>query len=322
MKRVCLLAGLISLITLIVAMAVLLVMAIINNNNYSINDSIVFIESLGSDSIKDGMGFVYKIDDNTNYIITNYHVISDSNSLYVYNIKNKKLKASIVDYDSYTDIAVIEVENKLNLKEVKIGNNNVKEEDEVNYFNIDNRLIDSAKVLSLDNEINLSANYGNSFYKAVSINGNIKAGNSGSPIFNKYEEVIGLISLKEQNSDIAYYISIDNVMNVVSKLENHTLMRPNIGGVFASTSNTEVLNKYGIVTNGNSGVVVIEVTDNYPLNISGLIKGDIINKVNDVVISDVSDLQREIYSYDIGDTVTLEYYRNNILSTVNVVLSK
>ena len=57
-------------------------------------------------------------------------------------------------------------------------------------------------------------------------------------------------------------------------------------------------------------------------NVSGLIKGDIITKVNDIAINDVSSLQQQIYSYSVGETVTLEYYRNGIYNKVDVVLNK
>ena len=42
----------------------------------------------------------------------------------------------------------------------------------------------------------------------------------------------------------------------------------------------------------------------------------------DKIIKDVVDMQQEIYSHNIGDTVTIEYYRYGILNTANVILNK
>jgi len=297
-------------------------MALIYDNKYSINDSMVFIESYSSESIKEGMGFVYKEDADNSYIITNYHVIDNSENIYVYNLNNKKEKANIIDYDIYTDIAILEIKDNLNLEPCIIGNNNVNENDTINYFNINKKTIEKGTILNIDNEININANYGSSFYNAISIKADIENGNSGGPIFNINDEIIGIISLKEEDSDIGFYIPINNVINIVTKLENHTLARPNLGATFANSTNTEVLTQYGINTMGVNGVVVLEVIENYPLFVSGIIKGDIITKINNQVVSDVVDMQKIIYSHNIGDTITLEYYRNNVLSEIDIVLNK
>ena len=57
------------LVTLIVSLITLLGMAIYHTN-YSMEDSIVFIESTNSESRKEGMGFVYRVLDDLNYIVT------------------------------------------------------------------------------------------------------------------------------------------------------------------------------------------------------------------------------------------------------------
>ena len=129
-----------------------------------------------------------------------------------------------------------------------------------------------------------------------------------------------LIALKLEDTEDAFYISIDNVMNIVSKLENHTLQRPNLGATFVNTTNVEVLSQYGIMPMIN-GVVVLDVQLNSSLNISGVMHGDIITKVNDIAITDVVSLQKEIYSYNLGDTIQVEIYRNDVPTTVSIVLN-
>ena len=111
-------------------------------------------------------------------------------------------------------------------------------------------------------------------------------------------------------------------MNVVTKLENHTLVRPNLGAIFISYNNVEALSQYGIIPGDIAGVVVAEVTEQYPLNMAGLIKGDIITKINNIEIANVDKLQKEIYSYNINDSVNIEYFRNGIYNNVDVLLDK
>ena len=322
MKRFFIGLGLICTILLIIVMIVLLVFALKYKQEYKITDSIVFIEVTGKNLEKEGMGFVYKTVDDINYIVTNYHVVNSSDTIYVRNLENDKTRAKLVTFDAYTDIAVIKIENKLDLEDIKIGNDIVKVNDDAYYFNINKKEIGKASILSLDSEININASYGNSLYKVNSIDGDIVLGNSGSPLFNYNDEVIGMISLKEENNDSSFYMTISYVMDIVNKLENKSLFRPNLGAMMVNTTNTEFLNKYGITLNEVNGVVVLDLKENYPLSNSGFINGDVITKVNDIVIDNVSTLQKEIYSYKQNDVVRIEYNRNNSFNTVDVVLNK
>lgn len=300
-------------IIIVIALIICVITLFFKKNN--IESSIVFVEALNGNYKSEGMGFVYK-----SYIITNYHVIDDIEDVYVYKLNKKRIKAEVFNYDKYTDIALLKIED--HLKEAKIGKNNVTENDDIYYFNIDNNKIEKGRVLNLDTEVFLETSYGNSYYKGIEVEGNIIEGNSGSPVLNKDNEVIGLISLKEEDTNTTIYLPIDKVKEIVSKLENHTLRRPNLGGVFVSSYNKEVLKENNIVINDINGVVVLSVTQDYSLNKSGIIKGDIITKINNIRINDVNELQKEIYSYNIGDTIKLEYYRNDEYESVNVILNK
>ena len=52
-------------------------------------DSVVYIESLkNGNTIGSGSGFVYKKDDNSGYILTNYHVIDGCDEVYITNFKD------------------------------------------------------------------------------------------------------------------------------------------------------------------------------------------------------------------------------------------
>lgn len=310
MKKFCLISGLICTITLTIAMSALLVLAIIDNNKYKVEDSIVYVDT----TEKQGMGFIYKVEDNVSYIVTNYHVIDLAQNIYV----NNKIKAEIVEYDKYSDIAILKVNKKL---KPAIISEDVTLND-IYYFNINNDIIEKGIILSLDNEVVVNTTYGTSFYDVLEIKGNIEEGNSGSPLLNSEDEVVGLISLKDINNDIAYAIPIDYVIKIVKKLENHTLYRANLGATFINTTNIEKINEYAINTYEINGVVVLDIKEEYPLYVSGLYNGDIITKINDTIITDVNTLQKEIYSHKYGEDIYIEYYREGIPNTVVINLNK
>lgn len=310
------------LIRLFIVVVALIIFILLNLQRYKINDSIVFIESISKESIKSGMGFVYKTEDKFSYIVTNYHVIYDSDKLYIYNLENKRQQADVILYDAYSDIAVIKMENNIGLKEVKVDNKRISVNDKVYYYDLNFNNIKSSIVLNLDEEIELNTDYGKSFYNVISIKGNIENGNSGGPIFNSKNSVVGLLSLKEDNSDVAFYMPIEKVMDIVNKLLNGELIRPNLGGVFANSTNTNILDKYGILTPSIDGVVVLEIKKGYVLDKSGVKSGDVITKINNIVVQNVSDLQKTIYSYNNGDKINIEYYRNSELNSIDVILSE
>lgn len=310
MKKFCLISGLICTITLTIVMSVLLVFAIVDNSKYKIEDSIVYIDT----EEKQGMGFVYKVEDNISYIVTNYHVIDLAQKLYI----NNEIKAEIVEYDKYSDIAILKVNKKL--KKAIISENSTL--DDVYYYNLNNNIVEQGSVLGLDDEIVVNTTYGTSFYNAIEIKGNIENGNSGSPLLNSKDEVVGLISLKDINTETAYALPIDYVMKMVKQLENHTLYRANLGATFINTTNIEKLNEYSINTFGINGVVVLNIKKEYPLYVSGLYNGDIITKINDTIILDVNTLQKELYSHNRGEDIHVEYYREGISNIVVVNLNK
>lgn len=311
---------LIVLIIIVITVIISVITLFFKKNN--IESSIVFIESLYDNYKNEGMGFVYKIKDNSNYIITNYHVIDENEEIYVYNLNKEKIKAEIVNYDKYRDIAILKIEDKLNLKEAKINSDSVKENDDIYYFNINSNNIEKGKILDLNTEIFLDTSYGISYYNGILMEGNITEGNSGGPVLNKNKDVIGLISIKEKGKNNSIYLSIDNVIEIVSKLENHTLKRPNLGGIFVSSYNEGILKENNIIIDNINGVVVLDITKDYPLYKAGIAKGDIITKINNKNIDGVNELQKEIYSYNAGDIITLEYYRNKEYKSVNVKLNK
>lgn len=297
-------------------------MFFILSKDNNIKHSIVFIEASNNEYLSKGMGFVYKIEKNINYIVTSYHVIDNSEIIYVYNLDNDKIKAQIVDYDKYTDLALLKIDDKLNLKEIKISNNNVNKSDEVYYFDIDNNIREKGKVLSLNNEIFLETSYGNSYYEGISIDGNISEGNSGGPVLNKKNEVIGLIALKEKNKNTSIFLPIEDIMKIVSKLENHSLRRPNLGAIFSSVTNKEVLKNYNLVTTLTNGVVILDLFEDYPLKESNFKIGDIIVSINEEQIKDIADFRKKIYSFSINDEIKIKFYRNDRYYEQNIVLYK
>lgn len=288
----------------------------------NINKSIVYIESFNDEYINKGMGFVYKINNKKTYILTNYHVVEQSNEIYIYNLKKERIKANLYSYDIYSDIAILKLDADFNLKTLNINKDKSNNSDKVYYFNIKNNKLEEGKILSQNNQIYINNSYGLSVYTATAITGDIEPGNSGGPILNKNNEVIGILCLKDKNDDIGYYISMDSIKKTIKQLEKKELERPNLGAVFVDSFNTELLNKYGYTNYDRKGIVVVDIKEKGSLYNSGINKGDLIVSVNDISVSNTIELQKEIYKYNIGDVIKLSYYSDKIYKTISIALKK
>ena len=296
---------------------VIFLLFIIFNNKKQINNSVVYIESISVDSVIKGSGFVYKIEDEKVYIITCNHVIEDSEDIYVYNQNKDKIKAKVLAHDEYTDIALIQINNEFNLKPVNLGNSDlVKINDDVYAIGtpvgIKNiNTISNGSVLLKEKEVAFSTKQGISELKAIELSVSTQPGNSGGPLFNDQNEVIGMMILKEDNlKKISYALPINYFIKIINKMENNELLRPNLGAVMCNTTNTELLSKYGISTYNQFGIVLLELDEKGLLYNNEFQCGDIIQSFNNKVIENIQDLQNELLEIEYGKNVEISYYRN------------
>ena len=287
-------------------------------------DCNIYIEAINDNKGSRGSGFVYKVENNKAYIITCYHVIEGYNDIYVYNINNKKVKANLFKYDEYTDIAILEINNTLNLKKVKIGDSNKINKGD-NIYIISNSLnkesLTNGVITFIDKKITFNTTHGSSNVSAIEIDANIVKGNSGGLVLNYNSEAIGMIFLKEADlNDVAFALPINFIMDIVSKLENNELNRPNLGAIMTNTTNVDLIREYGLKESNIEGVILLYINGNSILDNAGLINGDIITRFNNIDINNVNELREELYKKVVGDTVNIEYYRDDIYYKVNVKL--
>lgn len=293
-------------------------------NKSDIKDSVVYIECIDEVSVKSGTGFVYKVDRDKDYIITSYHVIDGYSDIYVYNSDKEKIKANILNYDEYTDIAILTIEGTFNLKGISIGDSEkIKEKDKVvaigslHLKNLNSK--SNGKIIDIQKEITIETTYGSSNLNAIELDIDVTYGNSGGPLLNKNNQVIGMMFVKAENQNIAYALPINFVMDIVRKLESNELQRPNLGAVMCNSTNTALLTEYGINIE-IEGVVLLGLNELGVLYKLGLQKGDVITEFNGITINNVNELREELYNNEKGSNIEIKYYRDGIYYKVNIEL--
>ncbi len=258
-----------------------------------------------------GSGFILSAD---GYILTNYHVVEDSNSITVSLYDGTEYDATLVGCDESNDIAVLKIDAE-GLTPVVLGDSdNLNVGDQV--VAIGNPLgeltfsLTTGVVSALNREVTLSSNV---TMNLIQTDCAINSGNSGGALFNLYGEVIGITNAKYSSSSSSSEASIDNigfaiplnhVKNIVkSIIETGSITKPYIGVTVSSVSSEA--QGYGLPT----GAAVRSVEADSPAAKAGLEENDIITEVDGTAITSSTELVNYVGEETPGDELTFKVYR-------------
>lgn len=303
-------------------------------------DSVLYVEVLNNngEALSSGTGFVYGKDDKYGYVLTNAHVVSTGTNVKGKLTNDKEVNLEILGTDTYTDLAVLRMDAKDVLQVASIGkSSNIKVGNTVftvgspmgkEYSGTVTKGILSGKDRLIESSTSNLQNNESYIVKVLQTDAAISPGNSGGPLVDLAGDVIGINSLKlidEKVEGMGFAIPIEDAMNYVDILEKgEAIKRPIIGVQIIDMTNEYLLYRYGIrkTSDINDGIILVKVNDNYPAAQAGLKDGDIITKVNDNKVSTTAQFKYELYKYNIGDTITITYYRNNKEETAKIKLDK
>ena len=270
-----------------------------------------------------GSGFILTED---GYILTNYHVVENSNSITVAMYNGDTYDATLIGYDESNDVAVLKVDAE-GLSPVVLGDSdNLNVGDSV--VAIGNPLgeltfsLTAGLVSAKDREVTLS----NSLtMDLIQTDCAINSGNSGGALFNLYGEVIGITNAKYSSSssssasidNIGFAIPINHVLPIVkSIIEKGYISKPYVGVSVSDVNQQTQL--YGIP----AGAAVQAVSDDSPAAKAGLQAGDVITRVNGTEITGSSDLVSLVSEAAIGDTLAMTVYRQGSTMELTVTVGE
>ncbi len=261
-------------------------------------------------SAASGSGFVYSAD---GYIITNYHVIEDSDSVTVTLYDGRSLDAKVIGYDESNDVAVLKVEAE-NLTPVIIGDSsNLNVGDPV--VAIGNPLgeltfsLTSGAVSALEREVTFSDGL---VMSLIQTDCAINSGNSGGALFNLHGEVIGITNAKYSGSsgsgatidNIGFAIPFNRARTIVdSIIEKGYVVKPYIGVTIVDVS--KETQSYGLP----EGASVRTIEKDSPAEKAGLKQNDIITEINGEAVTGASDLKMIVTESVPGDVLKVKLWR-------------
>lgn len=275
-----------------------------------------------------GSGFVISSNDTSSYILTNYHVIDGVTDITVFFSDGKSYDATLVGGEEENDIAVLKIEQG-GLRPVVLGDSDAINVGE-NVYAIGNPLgeltftFTGGYVSSKDRAVTMSDG---TVINMIQTDTAINSGNSGGPLFDKYGQVVGIVSAKLSSSGssseasvegLGFAIPINDVKDMVTSImENgYVTGKPNVGVLISAVD--ESVQRYGVP----AGVEIMAILDGSCAQKAGLQEGDIITAVGDTQVTSETQLQSAVKDYKAGDTVAFTIYRDGNTSTVNVTLDE
>lgn len=292
------------------------------------------------------------------YIVTNYHVVEGASSIYVklYGTE-QNIKAKLIAYKEHDDIAVLKIE-KTGLRRATFVNDcsNCKVGERVYAVGAPEGTdyswsVTQGIISSVNRELKIYDNSGTMEKKMrmIQTDAPVNPGNSGGPLINAAGEVVGIVTMKLENSaGMGFALPSDGVLpiveaimkngnadNVVSTISSG---RPLMGVTCVSVQkNTwykhtetgiekveeEFANSHPKITffAEEDGVYVKNTTKGMDAH-GKLLAGDIITKVNGTRVYTQYQLMGVLNNLRGGDKVTLTFYRGGDYYDISITLKE
>jgi serine protease Do len=267
-----------------------------------------------------GSGFVI---DPSGLVVTNNHVISESDEVNVVFNDGSKLKAEVLGRDQKTDLALLRIKPDKPLKSVNFGDSDKLRIGEWviaigNPFGLGGSV--SAGIVSARNRDINSGPYDSYIQTDAAIN----RGNSGGPLFNLQGEVIGIntaiISPSGGSIGIGFAVPSNNAIAVVQQLREFGEVRRGWLGVRIQQVTDEIAESLGLKP--ARGALVAGVDERGPAKPAGIEPGDVIVKFDGKDINQMRDLPRIVGDTPVGREVPVVVIRKGSEQTKTVKLGR
>ena len=261
-----------------------------------------------------GSGFIFDPD---GYILTNEHVISGADEIYVTVLGHKEpFKAELLGSDFDLDLAVLKIEGSEPFRSLPLGNSaDLRVGDWVtaigNPLGFDHTV--SVGVLSAnEREIRIPDQQERRYREyqhLLQTDAAINQGNSGGPLLNLNGEVIGInTAVSAQAQGIGFAIPTSTVVAVLDKLKNNEpIPRPFIG-VGLTDINESWLDELGL--DSTDGTIITQVQADSSASRAGLRPYDVIVAMDGEPIENTQQFIERIQQSEIGQRISLTIIRD------------
>ena len=259
------------------------------------------------------------------YIITNHHVIANSEQVDVTTVDGSKHQGVVVGSDPSTDIAVVKVDaNNIPLAEtgdsdkLEVGQFAIAIGNPFGFLLGGGPTVTIGVVSALNRHIKLEDKV---YESLIQTDAAINPGNSGGPLLDSNGKVIGInTAVISQAHGIGFAIPINTVKSIISDLINYGhIMKPWLG-IIAMDITDNISQYYNLPV--KSGVLIVKVVQGGPAQASDLSEGDIILTMDQQKITNLRDLQKIVKSKKIGSNIEILIRRGDFEGVSRVTIAE
>jgi serine protease Do len=259
------------------------------------------------------------------YIVTNNHVIANSDKVEVTLHDKRTLEAKVIGTDPSTDLALLKVDEK-SLPYIPYGNSDdVKIGEWVlavgNPFNLTST-VTAGIVSAKARNISILPDQQFPIESFIQTDAAVNPGNSGGALVDTEGSLIGIntaiASRTGSFSGYSFAIPVNLVKKVVDDLLEFGNVQRGFIGVSIRDLDSKLAGEKGI--SKIQGVYVAGTTEGGAAASAGIREGDVITKVEGVAVNSSPELQEQVSRYRPGDKVNVTISRDGSEKTVAVTL--
>lgn len=293
------------------------------------------LKNVNPEDVYGGTGFIV---DSGGLILTNKHVVADKSVEYKAVLNDgTQYPLEILSEDPIDDISVLKIvsDTALDLPVVEFGDSDdLKIGQRViaigNALAVYGNTVTSGIISAKGRDVLAYNDFGDAVQNMsglIQTDAAINLGNSGGPLINLDGQVIGMnAALAESANNIGFAIPINDIKPVLESIKkNGKIIRPVLGVNFLMLDKVQAgqfdasLGSGALLIDGE-GSKRYAVAPNSAAMKAGLREMDIILSVDDVEVNMDKPLHKIIRTYNPGDTITLNVWRDGKVIEIEVVL--
>src|SRR5579863_5920347 len=265
-----------------------------------------------------GSGIVISPD---GFVLTNSHVVGSSRQIRLRDIEGIVTDARVLGVDPDTDLALLRADGARDLSYAALGNSQNLRRGQL-VVAIGNPLgfestVTAGVVSALGRSIRSVS--GRTIEDVIQTDAALNPGNSGGPLVSSGAEVIGInTAIISGAQGICFAGASNTAQFVLSEIIRHGYVRRAFIGVSGQTA--PIPRRHAVLAgiDNKMGALLAQIEPDGPASRAGLLPGDVVIRLDDVVIHGVDDLIRVLDRDRIGRTLKMDILRLGRLRDIEI----
>lgn len=279
-----------------------------------------------------GTGFIVS---NDGTIITNKHVVSDTEATYsVVTSEGKNYSAKVLSLDPINDLAIVKIDIQ-NAPTLDLGDStNLQIGQQVvaigNSLGEYQNTVTTGIISGIGRSITAGgAGLSEQLEGVIQTDAAINPGNSGGPLLNLAGQVIGINTAIDQNGQlVGFALPVKDIKQALDSFKTFgKITRPMLGVRYvlindAIATQQKLSKNYGALITKGKNPNEVAIISGSPADKAGLVENDIILEINNQQINTKHSLASYLKDFKVGDAIELQIYHQGNEKNVRIVLTE